>query len=210
MWNKYSKLVFYTLGDIASLEDSDWYPNTSDDMLFSDIMTTYGFVIENSSSDNLTILYQLMRMNYARFYDSYVFRKKISIYDDEDDITITSAELKEIWRRFINVFNITAPRYIPLLEQFEANKSDPIGQISSTSSGTTRFNDTPQNGGDYSDDEYTSHITQTSATTSTDAGSIMDRLDALYKNWRSILRDWTNEFKGLFYAFEMGDSEDEE
>lgn len=210
MWNKYSKLVFYTLGDIAYLEDDSWYPNSSDDMLFTDIMTTYSLVIEDSSASKLAILTQLMRMNYARFYDSYVFRKKISIYDNEDDITITSAERKEIWRRFINVFNITAPRYIPLLEQFEANKTNPIAQISSTSSGTTRFNDTPQDGGDYADDEHTTHITQTSATTTTDAGSIMDRLDALYKNWRSVLRDWTNEFKGLFYAFEMGDSEDEE
>ena len=23
--------------------------------------------------------------------------------------------------------------------------------------------------------------------------------DELYKNWRSILRDWTNEFRCLFY-----------
>ena len=70
---------------------------------------------------------------------------------------------------------------------------------------STRFNDTPQDSGDFSDDSHTTNITQSSATTEADSGSIMERLDALYRNWRSILVDWTQEFTGIFYCPEWED-----
>lgn len=195
-----NKAVYFTLGDIVALEDDTWYPNSSSDINISTIMTTYGLVIEDSTADKITVLTQLMRMVYSRFYDCDVLKIIVNYFDDEDDVAPTAYQLKNIWREFIGVFNLTAPRYIPLLTQFNAKSSDPIGKIESISNGTTRFNDTPQDGGDFADDEHTTNITATSASTSSDSGSIMERLDSLYRNWRSILKDWTNEFKGLFYV----------
>lgn len=194
------KNVYMTLGDIVALEDDTWYPNTSSDIVITTIMTTYSLVIEDSSNDKLTIFTQLMRYVYARFYDYDVYKTTIDVYDDIDDVSPTSAELLEIWRTFVNMFNITAPRYIPLLTQFNNNESAPLAQVSSTSSGLTRFNDTPQDEGDFSSDEHTTNITQTSVTTTSDPASIVERLDSLYKNWRSILKDWSSEFRCLFYV----------
>lgn len=197
--------IYFTLGEIVSLEDDTIHPNASSgDLVFTTIMTTYGLTIEDTSSDKQNILNQLMRMVYARFYHSEVYRKELDYPYYDDASAPDSGERKEVFRQFVQLFNITAPRYIPLLKQFNANESDPIGKISSTSTGKTRFNDTPQDGGDFDDDGHTSHITQTEATTESDSGSIMERLDALYKNWREILRDWTSEFRGLFYGEEGG------
>lgn len=204
MMNK-KAFIYFTLGEIISLEDDTIEPNSSTkDLVFTTIMTDYGLTIEDSSASKQTILNQLMRMIYARYYSCEIYRKELDFPYYQDASSPDSGERKEVFRGLIQLFNLTAPRYIPLLEQYKANESDPIGKISSTSTGKTRFNDTPQDGGDFEDDEYTTNITQTEATTESDSGSIMERLDALYRNWRQILRDWTSEFKGLFYGEEGG------
>lgn len=192
---------YFTFGEL--LPNS--YPNSStNDWDITTDMTTYGFVIEDSSASKILILKQVARMIFARYYDFYVIRKKISWNVDPDDVAVESDDVKEIVRQIIAIFNITAPKFIPLLKSFNEYESDPVAKISSTTNGTTRFNDTPQDTGDFADDEHTTNITQTEATTEADSGSIMQRLDELYRNWRSILRAWTDEFRGLFYTYECG------
>ena len=194
-----NKSVYFTLGDVVALEDASWFPNTSSDIQFSTIMTTYGLVIEDSTSAKLAILYQLMRMIYAEYYHIEIYKKIVGIYEDESNVTLTTAEKKEIWREFIALFNMTAPRYIPLLDSYKANESAPIAKISSTTNGINRFNDTPQSSGDFATDSHTSTINENEVSVEADSGSVAQRLDELFKNWRSILRDWVYEFKGLFY-----------
>ncbi len=197
--------VYFTLGEVVALEDDTIEPNsTLKDIVFSTIMTSYGLTIEDTSASKITILNQLIRMVYSRFYHCYVYRKTLCYPYYQDASAPDSSERKEIFREFVRIFNQSAPRFIPLLEQYKANESDPLAKISSTSTGKTRFNDTPQDGGEFDDDDHTTNITQTEATTETDTGSIVERLDALYKNWRQILKDWTSEFIGLFYGEEGG------
>ena len=134
--------IYFTLGEIISLEDDTLEPNSKlHDLTFTTIMTNYGLTIENDSADNQAILNQLMRMIYARFYSCEVYRKELEYPYYQDASAPDSDERKEVFREFIQVFNLTSPRYIPLLQQFNANASDPIGKISSTSTGKTRFNE---------------------------------------------------------------------
>jgi hypothetical protein len=194
-----NKSVYFTLGEIASLEDDTWYPHTASDFNMSTIMTRYSLVIEDSSTTKLNILYQLMRFIFARFYECSIYKELIGIYEDESQIVISNATKKYIWSQFIGMFNLTAPRYIPLLESYKANESSPIAKIKSSTTGVNRFNDTPQDEGDFANDEHTTNISQNNVEVEIDSGSVANRLDELYKNWRSILRDWTNEFRCLFY-----------
>ena len=196
---KMNKSVYFTLGDIAYLEDASWYPHTTSDFNMSTIMSRYGLVIEDSSTSKLNVLYQLMRFIFARFYECSIYKELIGIYEDESQIVISNATKKYIWSQFIGMFNLTAPRYIPLLESYKANESSPIAKIKSSTTGVNRFNDTPQDEGDFANDEHTTNISQNNVEVETDSGSVANRLDELYKNWRSILRDWTNEFRCLFY-----------
>jgi len=196
---KMNKSVYFTLGEIASLEDDTWYPHTASDFNMSTIMTRYSLVIEDSSTTKLNILYQLMRFIFARFYECSIYKELIGIYEDESQIVISNATKKYIWSQFIGMFNLTAPRYIPLLESYKANESSPIAKIKSSTTGVNRFNDTPQDEGDFANDEHTTNISQNNVEVEIDSGSVANRLDELYKNWRSILRDWTNEFRCLFY-----------
>ena len=55
--------IYFTLGEIISLEDDTIHPNASSgDLVFTTIMTTYGLTIEDTSAEKQTILNQLMRM----------------------------------------------------------------------------------------------------------------------------------------------------
>lgn len=195
-----TKSVYFTLGDIVALEDPSWYPNSSTDIQFSTIMTTYGLVIEDSTTAKLSILYQLIRMIYSEYFDSFVAKKVIGLYEDETQVTLSSNELKEIWRHFVGLFNLLAPRYIPMLDAYKANEASPIARIGSVTTGINKFNDTPQGSGDFSDDTHTSTINQNQVSVEADSGSIATRLDELYKNWRSVLKDWVYEFRCLFYS----------
>ena len=196
---KMNKSVYFTLGEIAYLEDPTWYPHTASDFNMSTIMTKYSLVIEDSSTSKLNILNQLMKFIFARFYECSIYKELIGIYEDESQIVISNATKKYIWSQFIGMFNLTAPRYIPLLESYKANESSPIAKIKSSTTGVNRFNDTPQDEGDFANDEHTTNISQNNVEVETDSGSVASRLDELYKNWRSVLRDWTNEFRCLFY-----------
>lgn len=196
---RWNKSVYWSLGDVAALEDDTWFPNTSNSLNMSTIMNKYGLVLEDSSNDKVTLFNQLMRIIFDRFYECSVYKKLISIFVDETQVTITASQLKYIWSQFVGMFNLTAPRYIPLLKSYKANEENPIAQVESTTTGLNRFNDTPQNEGDFDSDEHTTNITQNEVKVTADSGSVVERLDALYKNWRSILRDWSNEFRCLFY-----------
>ena len=195
-----NKVVYFTMADMVHLENVAWEPNTAADISISTIMTTYGLVIEDSSTEKMTIFGQLMRIAYSRYYDYFLSKKIVDSHVDESSITFTTSEKRLIWSLFVNAFNITAPRYIPLLKSYLANESSPIAKIESITTGINKFNDTPQGSGDYSDDTHTTTINQNQVNVAADSGSIVERLDGLYKNWRSVLREWTNEFRCLFYT----------
>lgn len=195
-----TKSVYFTLGDLVAMEDDTWYPNTSSDIQFASIMTAYGLTIEDSTSDKLSILYQLIRMIYAEYFHEYVVKKIIGVYEDETNVVLSTSEKKEVWRQFVALFNMTAPRYIPLLKSYKANEATPIAKIKSSTSGINRFNDTPQDSGDFATDSHTTTINENNVTVEADSGSVAQKLDELFKNWRSILKDWTFEFRCLFYT----------
>ena len=127
--------IYFTLGEVVSLEDDTLAPNSSHDIDISTIMTTYGLVIEETSTEKMDIFKQLIRMVYARFYHSEVCRKVLDYPYYNDAQALSSDERKEVFRSFVNLFNLTAPRFIPLLKQYKANESNPIAKISSTSTG---------------------------------------------------------------------------
>ena len=70
-----NKVVYFTMADMVHLENASWEPNTATDIVISTIMTTYGLVIEDSSTEKMTIFGQLMRIAYSRYYDYFLSKK---------------------------------------------------------------------------------------------------------------------------------------
>lgn len=146
------------------------------------------------------ILNALLTIVYDRHSEDYFFKV---ITSWEIDYQLAQNDFKRAISKLINVLNLTLPRYIPLLQQNEIASTNPVAPVNSTSIGKTKFNDTPQNAGNFEDDEHTTNITQSESTTSADSGSLMERLDQLFKNFRSIILEWSNEFNSLFFKEEQ-------
>lgn len=88
-----------------------------------------------------------------------------------------------------------------------------MSKLTSTTSTTgsnnsqTNFNDTPQNGGLWSDDKHTSTITllngenHNDTTITSDSGTIMARLKEIRDNLESLYDTWSNEFGKEFVIY---------
>lgn len=205
------KTISYTFQEVLNLyplrapakphlyaTDGEWFTK-----LLSDAGLSYDRSCLNSTisdADIKAIINALMNNVYDRHHQDYVW--SVTIDSDENHV-LDASNIAFYLDKVLNVLNLTLPRYIPLLIQNKKYSADPVAPIESHSNGITRFNDTPQDSGDFSDDEHTSNISQTESNQSVDVGSIMSRLDELFKNFRSILLEWSNEFNRVFLKEEQ-------
>lgn len=105
-----------------------------------------------------------------------------------------SEETRKMLTSIYEIYNETKDRYETLLGYYASEKANLLNKIKSKS--VARYNDTPQDGGDWSDDEHTSNITQNES--ETDMLPLMDRLTSIQNNFRNLVKEWADEFKGLF------------
>lgn len=145
------------------------------------------------------ILQDLMNTIFNRHYNDYFYSKN----DQEDtNLELEGGDYKLAISRVLTLFEITAPRYLTILKSFTDKSLNPIGKVSSETTGRVRFNDTPQDEGDYDEEDHATTSTHNVSKTEFDSGSIMDRLNSL-KDYRSVILDWSNEFDRLFFKEEQ-------
>ena len=125
------------------------------------------------------------------------------VYSKNDESAEYEEAMNQALSKLINVIDLTIPRYVPLLQQNEKYSYDPVAPIGSKTTGRTRFNDTPQDEGEYNDEEHSTNVSKSTSETEVDSGSIMSRLEELFKNFKPIMLDWSNEFNSLFLKEEQ-------
>ena len=115
--------------------------------------------------------------------------------DGEEPNDINTGPLK---RHFIYklwmILKGTYGKYAPLIGVYKDQEAKLMADIKTT--GISRYNDTPQDGGDWSSDQHTTNIS-TSESTSTGA-TIAVRLAEIRAMWENLYSEWASEFKGLF------------
>ena len=124
----------------------------------------------------------------------------------EDDFApdFTHEDYPNKWcRQFYQIYLSTYERYIALIDFYTAKKAQLLDKIGSETK--AKFNDTPQNGGDFDNDEHLSTITTT--TTEQDLVPLINRLDDVSRLYKDVLSDWADEFASLF--IEPGDNDHE-
>ena len=186
------------------------YPNQKDltatwfTDLLDDLSLQYRkYAVDSTCTDNDVkgIVNSVMTNVYDRHAEDILFRHESCVW--ENDYQLTQADVRKCLSKIVNVLNLTLPKYLVLLKQFKKSSGDPIAPIKSESKGTTRFNDTPQNIGDWGDEDHTTNVSNSESETSVDTGSLMERLSALYKDWKSIVLEWSNEFNQCFLKEEQ-------
>ena len=120
------------------------------------------------------------------------FYKEAIIYvdsDENEDFVKKFAETKV--GQIMSWWQSSSEKYSLLIQNLEANKSKLLDDVKSSS--IARFNDTPQNSGDFSDDPHTSTITKTE--NSSNVGTMMQRLNEIEDKIKQLYLDWSDEFR---------------
>lgn len=125
-----------------------------------------------------------------RFLDHYCF------YTTGEDYPTNQAF--NFMGKLIMVLEMTSPRYLKLLEVYETTKNQLLDPVEITTGGITRFNDTPQDEGDFANDSHTTNLTEDSRTTSNDLDTKMGRIREIESNYNNVLLNWSNEFESIF------------
>ena len=123
---------------------------------------------------------------WPRFYQEAV----IYVDSDEDENCVQKFARTKVGRIFA-WWKSSMEKYTMLIQNLENNKTKLLDDVKSSS--TSRFNDTPQNSGDFSDDQHTSTVTKTE--NSSNVGTMMARLNEIEDNIKQLYMDWSNEFR---------------
>lgn len=110
--------------------------------------------------------------------------------EEIEDYQIDKAFVYKLWMILKGTYN----KYAPLIRVYKEQEANLMASIKSQ--GVSRYNDTPQDGGEWADDQHTSNIS-TSETT-TEGGTTAVRLAEIRAMWENLYSDWAAEFKGLF------------
>mgnify|MGYP006988848207 CR=1 FL=1 len=145
------------------------------------------------------------------FYNRYYKYTSISIYSDDE----LNDALDDFRIRFLNALNLTYPKYKILVKLYKDNESNLLKGLTRTysdesatsGSSNNRFNDTPQNGGDYSDDPHTSSINQIDTAAESNLEHVeeynneylIDRLNKVRDNLSNIFAKWENEVARILW-----------
>lgn len=178
---------------------STWFTDLLDDLSLQ--YQKYSLDNTFTDADIKGLVNSLMTNVYDRHASDIFFIHDSYVCDP--DYTITQGDVRRKISCLVNVINLTLPKYAPLLKQFKKASGDPIAPAKSESRGKTKFNDTPQNIGDWADENHTTNISSSESESLVDTGSLMERLEATYKNFKSIVLEWSNEFNQLFIKEEQ-------
>ena len=133
---------------------------------------------------------------YNRHSEDFLYSKFGSF---SEDLSLVEADFSKAVNNILNVLDNTIDKYIPLLKLAKDNSADLLKPVSSTSSGAVKFNDTPQDSGDvFAGDSHVSTHTTNTQTTSVDVGTLMERLNSVFKDFPSVMLNWSNEFAICF------------
>lgn len=186
-------------GACLSTNDEEWFTKM---LSYAGLeYQRYGLDSTITDADIKAIINSLINIVYDRHASDYVYRADSPAL--EADHVLDIQDLKKVFIKVINIINITLSKYLPMLTAFKTSSANPIAPIKSKSTGESRFNDTPQDIGDFGDEDHTTNISNSISESEVDTGSIVERLSDLFKNYKSIVLEWSNEFNQLFFKEEQ-------
>ena len=193
MYNYYER-TYYTLDDIRKAIGGSYItgygPYTMDSKSFSAFLNAclqkaglapHSTILEGTEASKCFRDYI-----WPRFYQEAIIYADLD--EDEDFVEkFASTKVGQIMSWWIS----SSEKYSLLIQNLTANKTKLLDDVKSAS--ISRFNDTPQNSGDFSDDQHTSTVTKTE--NSSNVGTMMARLNEIEDNIKQLYIDWSNEFR---------------
>lgn len=189
---RYEERTFWSLREVLdpSFSKSEYNLNDSDILSIVETMTGYTTPLISEGAWTNSAYKQVLDLVIRRYMNQYAF----STLSPEFSVDIQ----KEFIAKLLMVLEMTAPRYLALLGVYDEAKEKLLGPVKNIVKSKNRFNDTPQNTGEYEDDPYTTNINLIDSESSFDSDTIMARIREIEGNYNNVILNWSKEFKSLF------------
>lgn len=190
--DRYEEAYYWTLKEILDPENLLESYQLKSDAVIDIVETMTGYTTPLISEGNWT------DSNYEKVIDLVIkrFWKHYGMSTKED--TFSYDLQKEFVAKLLSILEMTSPRYLTLLKAYSDSINSLLDPVKVKVSGITRFNDTPQDEGDFANDEHTTNLTEDERTTENDLDSKMGRIREIEGNFNNLLLKWSNEFESLF------------
>lgn len=139
------------------------------------------------------------------------YKDRIALITAKEWDRTNTQEVIDFWNNFYGIWKRTHVYYEKMVSLLKTNEDKLMAQISTSTESDNRFNNTPDQGGDYSGLDYATTITKNKTTTSTDAGTVLERLEEVRRRYTDYYEKWAKEFNKLFISrinYELLDLED--
>lgn len=185
------KYTYFTLEEIIADKDGMTAPFNCIPLF--DLVDKYDEYI------GINNLQALLTDNYVEemWQQLYVWFRREYAIKVEEDANVLDAEA-EFFSLLCNKIADGYDYYTTILDIYKNNKNKLMDKVKSIATGSTRFNDTPQNSGTFDTDPYTSNITQNEGTTESDLKTTMERIKEIQESYRDFLGQWAKSFRNLF------------
>lgn len=190
--SKYTLEYCYTLEELfPAVENVDAAPDLK---IYSRCIHAFGVQPYWTNKDGIGHL--LWEYIYA------VYRDHIAVITDEEKTTIAgdTTTTREFWGGFYTIWKQTHVYYEKVISIFEQKENGLLNQIESSAENEVKFNDTPQNGGDFAADDHLTNISKTKTTSKVDGATAMERIDEIRRRYTDLYNDWANRFDRLFIS----------
>ena len=190
---KMFKREYYPLNELYDGRDFVSFIDNLFNWSDNDFLDYNIFEIKNNAIVLKDIAQKILKRVFNRFYSDFCYSLPEDASDEEKN-----ESLKNFFLRFLDVFDFSYGKYYRILKIYQDYEDDLMKRLGSHSESVARFNDTPQDEGDFSDDEHTTNITKNEVDTETDTATTMGRINELQNSYRNIEMVWLNEFGRLF------------
>lgn len=193
MFPRYKPIYFYSLEEILKEDSLEIYSNANSWYTYFKKYFPYAPIYKTGSPDPQELkdyIAQLMDLVLARYKEHIIFVS--------DSNVLTNKDQEETCLKLLNVIIQTYDKYASLFPVWESVSSNPLKKVEVSTVGKVGFNDTPQNGGAFADDNHRSNLTESSSTSSSDIATPVERYAELKKKFDSILFEWTKQFDKIF------------
>lgn len=154
-----------------------------------------GYDYQPATDEPTMELFHLLWLRYQKSIIGYID----AYYDHGELIATEMNDIEALYDKINYVYLTTKDRFTLLLSTYKSNRDKLLSEVST--SVTTRFNDTPQDSGDWLDDRHTTNITQ--QVQGTDYMPLMDRISAIEAKYHALMHRWVEQFNSLLGGGEI-------
>ena len=150
--------------------------------------------------NNLILRVFLVQYMFPKYWELFILP-----WAEDESADEQERVYRVFFNRFMQLMVATFNKYLPIIKAYKDKESKLLDRLASHSESITKFNDTPQDGGDFSDDNHTTNATRLENDTASDYETPIKRLSEIKEKYENVYNAWALEFDILFTKGDTGE-----